>query len=144
MAEVLLIFLALSLSTEGMFITDPQKSIKHKVSNAAVQKSQMGLFSESKQSREEKQAKIPSPECFGFQPLPAHLGDYDVHLKGWDKQVTGAVWTSGLFRRAPLCRLEPGKLPADARHVASGAASLWQRLSYNFWHEFSGDQLQSC
>jgi len=62
MVEVLLIFLAVSLSAAGMFITDPQESIKCKVSNAAVQKSRMGLFSESKQSREEKQAKIPIPE----------------------------------------------------------------------------------
>ena len=89
MAEALLIFLAISLSTEGMIITDPQESIKCKVSNTAVQKSQMGLFSESKQSREEKQAKIPSPEGFGFRPLPTHLSDYDVHLKGWAEN-----WTS--------------------------------------------------
>jgi len=38
-----------------------------------------------------------------------------------------------------------GKVTADARHVASvvkcAATSLWQRISYNFWQEFSDDKL---
>lgn len=55
LVEVLLIFLALSLLTKGMFIMDPRES---RMSKTAVWKSQMVLFSESKQKRKGKQTQV--------------------------------------------------------------------------------------
>lgn len=73
-----------------MFITDPQESIKHKVSNTAVQKSQMGLFSEPRQSKEEKQAKALNLMHFSFKPSLCKLQGIPTHLK---HQCPSQGWT---------------------------------------------------
>lgn len=58
-AEVLLIFLALSLLTEGMFVTDPLESIKFNVGNTAAGRA--GWDSSASQSKAEQKNKPRYP-----------------------------------------------------------------------------------